>query len=401
MDRPKIEVADIFRRYGEAYRNEHDGSLSTAQRRVMSAIEVCRTAALGGHVEECDNDNCGHQRISYNSCRNRHCTKCQSLARAEWIEQRQSELLDCEYFHIVFTVPEEIASIAYQNKEVVYGILFRAAAETLRTIAADPKHLGAEIGFFAVLHTWGQNLLHHPHLHFVVAGGGLAPEGNHWISCRPGFFLPVRVLSRLFRRLFLKSLQKEFDSGKLKFFSSLEALQDRKSFLRYLAPARKAKWVVYAKPPFAGPQQVLDYVGRYTHRVALSNDRLLDMENGEVRFRWKDYRDNNRQKTMTLTADEFIRRFLLHVLPDGFQRIRYYGFLGNRYRKQKLARCRLLLGMPDNDTQDSEPSSDYRDRYEKLTGLSLWECPICHQGRMHVIGTLARADKGPPMRGSP
>lgn len=401
MDRPKIEVADIFRRYGEAYRNEHDGSLSTAQRRVMSAIEVCRTAALGGHVEECDNDNCGHQRISYNSCRNRHCTKCQSLARAEWIEERQSELLDCEYFHIVFTVPEEIATIAYQNKEVVYSILFRAAAETLRTIAADPKHLGAEIGFFAVLHTWGQNLLHHPHLHFVVAGGGLAPEGNHWISCRPGFFLPVRVLSRLFRRLFLKSLQKEFDSGKLKFFSSLEALQDRKSFLRYLAPARKAEWVVYAKPPFAGPQQVLDYVGRYTHRVALSNDRLLDMENGEVRFRWKDYRDNNRQKTMTLTADEFIRRFLLHVLPHGFQRIRYYGFLGNRYRKQKLARCRLLLGMPDNDTQDSEPSSDYRDRYEKLTGLSLWECPICHQGRMHVIGTLERADKGPPMRGSP
>jgi hypothetical protein len=401
MDRPKIEVADIFRRYGEAYRNEHDGSLSTAQRRVMSAIEVCRTAALGGHVEECDNDNCGHQRISYNSCRNRHCTKCQSLARAEWIEERQSELLDCEYFHIVFTVPEEIATIAYQNKEVVYSILFRAAAETLRTIAADPKHLGAEIGFFAVLHTWGQNLLHHPHLHFVVAGGGLAPERNHWISCRPGFFLPVRVLSRLFRRLFLKSLQKEFDSGKLKFFSSLEALQDRKSFLRYLAPARKAEWVVYAKPPFAGPQQVLDYVGRYTHRVALSNDRLLDMENGEVRFRWKDYRDNNRQKTMTLTADEFIRRFLLHVLPHGFQRIRYYGFLGNRYRKQKLARCRLLLGMPDNDTQDSEPSSDYRDRYEKLTGLSLWECPICHQGRMHVIGTLERANKGPPMRGSP
>jgi len=399
MDRPKIEVADIFRRYGEAYRNEHDGSLSTAQRRVMSAIELCRTAALGGHIEQCDS--CGHERNAYNSCRNRHCTKCQCLARAEWIQDRQSELLDCEYFHVVFTVPEEIATIAYQNKEVVYGILFQAAAKTLRTIAADPKHLGAEIGFFAVLHTWGQNLLHHPHLHFVVAGGGLAPEGNHWISCRPGFFLPVRVLSRLFRRLFLKSLQKEFDSGKLKFFSSLEALQDRKSFLRYLAPARKAEWVVCAKPPFAGPQQVLDYVGRYTHRVALSNDRLLDMENGEVRFRWKDYRDNNRQKTMTPTADEFIRRFLLHVLPDGFQRIRYYGFLGNRYRKQKLARCRLLLGMPDNDTQDSEPSSDYRDRYEKLTGSSLWECPICHQGRMHVIGTLERADKGPPMGGSP
>ncbi len=401
MGRPKIEVADIFRRYGEAYRNEHDGSLSSAQRRVMKAIEVCRTAALGGHIEECDNDNCLHQRISYNSCCNRHCTKCQSLARAEWIEDRQAELLETPYYHVVFTVPEEIAAIAYQNKEVVYGILFRAAAETLRTIAADPKHLGAEIGFFAVLHTWGQNLLFHPHLHIVVTGGGIAPEGDRWISCRPGFFLPVRVLSRLFRRLFLKLLQKAFDSGKLHFFSSLEALQDRKAFLRHLAPARKAEWVVYAKAPFAGPQQVLDYVGRYTHRVAISNDRLLDMENGEVRFRWKDYRDDNRQKTMTLKADEFIRRFLIHVLPNGFQRIRYYGFLGNRYRKQKLALCRRLLGMPDNEVPVAEPSSDYRDRCEELTGSSLWECPVCHQGRMHVIGVLQSAKKRPPMMGSP
>ena len=401
MGRPKIEVADIFRRYGEAYRNEHDGSLSTAQRRVMNAIEVCRTAALGGHIEECDNDNCLHQRISYNSCCNRHCTKCQSLARAEWIEDRQAELLETPYYHVVFTVPEEIAAIAYQNKEVVYGILFRAAAQTLRTIAADPKHLGAEIGFFAVLHTWGQNLLFHPHLHFVVAGGGIAPEGDRWISCRPGFFLPVRVLSRLFRRLFLKLLQKAFDSGKLHFFSSLESLQDRKAFLRHLAPARKAEWVVYAMAPFAGPQQVLDYVGRYTHRVAISNDRLLDMENGEVRFRWKDYRDDNRQKTMTLKADEFIRRFLIHVLPNGFQRIRYYGFLGNRYRKQKLALCRRLLGMPDNEVPVGEPSSDYRDRCEELTGSSLWECPVCHQGRMHVIGVLQSTKKRPPMMGSP
>src|SRR5213593_1221897 len=401
MGRPKIEVADIFRRYGEAYRNEHDGSLSTAQRRVMNAIEVCRTAALGGHIEECDNDNCLHQRISYNSCCNRHCTKCQSLARAEWIEDRQAELLETPYYHVVFTVPEEIAAIAYQNKEVVYGILFRAAAQTLRTIAADPKHLGAEIGFFAVLHTWGQNLLFHPHLHFVVTGGGIAPEGDRWISCRPGFFLPVRVLSRLFRRLFLKLLQKAFDSGKLHFFSSLEALQDRKAFVRHLAPARKAEWVVYAMAPFAGPQQVLDYVGRYTHRVAISNDRLLDMENGEVRFRWKDYRDDNRQKTMTLKADEFIRRFLIHVLPNGFQRIRYYGFLGNRYRKQKLALCRRLLGMPENDAPVAEPSSDYRDRCEELTGSSLRECPLCHQGRMHVVGVLESVKKRPPMMGSP
>jgi Putative transposase len=243
--------------------------------------------------------------------------------------------------------------------------------------------------------------LHHPHLHFVVAGGGIAPEGDRWISCRSGFFVPVRVLSRLFRRLFLEALQKAFDSGKLKFFSSLESLQDRKAFIRYLAPVRKAEWVVYAKPPFAGPQQVLDYVGRYTHRVAISNDRLLDIENGEVRFRWKDYRDNNRQKTLMLTADEFIRRFLLHVLPDGFQRIRYYGFLGNRYRKQKLARCRQLLGMPENERPETDPSSDYHDLYEELTGSSLWKCPVCHKGCMHVIGVLESADKRPPMTEGP
>src|SRR5438034_2301219 len=291
MRATRLEVADIFRQIGPAYRDEHADALSRGQRRVMRDIERCRTAALGGHVEQCDA--CGHQRVAFNSCRNRHCPKCQSLTRAQWLQDRQAELLPVEYFHVVFTVPEEIAAIAYQNKKVMYGLLFRAAAETLRTIAADPKHLGAEIGFFAVLHTWGQNLLHHPHLHFVVAGGGIAPEGDRWISCRPGFFLPVRVLSRLFRRLFLKLMQKAFDSGKVHFFSSLEALQDRKAFLRYLAPVRKAEWVVYAKAPFAGHQQVLDYAGRYTHGVALSNNRLLNMENAHVRFRWKDYRDKN------------------------------------------------------------------------------------------------------------
>jgi len=388
MDRPKLEVADVFRRYGEAYRQEHDASMSTAQRRVMTAVEVCRTAALGGHVEQCDE--CGHQRISYCSCRNRHCPKCQSLARAEWIQRRQAELLDCEYFHVVFTVPEEIATIACQNKEAVYGILFRAAAETLRTIAADPKHLGAEIGFFAVLHTWGQNLLHHPHLHCVVAGGGLSPDGSRWISCRPGFFLPVRVLSRLFRRLFLEDLEKAFDSGKLRFFKSLEPLQQPREFARYLVPVRQAEWVVYAKRPFAGPEQVLDYVGRYTHRVAISNNRLLDIDAGQVQFQWKDYRDNNRQKTMTLAAEEFIRRFLLHTLPDGFQRIRYYGFLGNRYRQEKLARCRHLLDMapPVEAPAESSTPSDYRDRYEELTGSSLRECPVCHRGHMFTVETL-------------
>jgi hypothetical protein len=387
MDRPKFEVADVFRRYGEAYRQEHGASLSMAQRRVMTAIEVCRTAVLGGHLEQCDH--CGHQRNAYNSCADRHCTKCQSVARARWIQDRQAELLNTEYFHVVFTVPGRIATIAYQNKRELYSILFRAAAETLRTIAADPKHLGAEIGFFAVLHTWGSNLLHHPHLHCVVPGGGLSPDA--WISCQAGFFLSVRVLSRLFRRLFLEYLAKAFDAGKLEFFSSLESLRDRSSFLDYLAPLREAEWVVYAKRPFAGPEQVLDYVGRYTHRVAICNNRLLDIAEGKVAFRYKDYRHNAQQKTMTLEAEEFIRRFLLHVLPEGFQRIRYYGFLANRYREQKLARCRELLDMPVPEPPTSEVSKDYRERYEELTGSSLLECPVCHQGRMLVIEILPRS----------
>src|SRR3990172_6700616 len=288
MDRPRLEVADVFRRYGETYREQHGASMSTQQRRVMTAIEVCRTAALGGHLERCDQ--CGNERNCFNSCRDRHCPKCQSLARAQWIEDRQSELLEAPYYHVVFTVPEKIAAIAYQNKEVVYDILFRTTAETLRTIAADPKHLGAQIGFFAVLHSWGQNLLFHPHLHCVVPGGGLSPDGQRWISCRPGFFLPVRVLSRLFRRLFLESLQKAFDSGKLRFFAALEPLRERVAFTRHLASAKGSEWVVYAKRPFAGPQQVLDYVGRYTHRVAISNNRLVDIENDRVSFQWKDYR---------------------------------------------------------------------------------------------------------------
>lgn len=389
MQDRRLEVADIFRRYGEAYRNVHHDSLSTAQRRVMNAIEICRTAALGGHVERCDQ--CGHQRIWYNSCRNRHCGKCQSLARAQWIHDRQSELLDTPYFHVVFTLPEPIAAIALYNKQVLYDILFRAVAETLRLIAADPQHLGAEIGFFAVLHTWGQNLLHHPHIHCVVPGGGLSSDGLRWISCRPGFFLPVRVLSRLFRRLFLKALQRAFDSGTLRFPSAWERLCDPHRFFRYLAQTRTAEWVVYAKPPFAGPQQVLEYLGRYTHRVAISNNRLLGIENGQVRFRWKDYRNGNKRKTMSLSAEEFIRRFLLHVLPDRLHRIRYYGFLGNRHRQEKLAQCRALLG----SATDTEPNSDapehledYRDRCEQLTGISLRKCPVCGQGQMVEVELL-------------
>jgi hypothetical protein len=395
MERPKLEVADVFRRYGAAYRQQHAGSLSRGQRRVMSAIELCRTAALGGHLERCDS--CGHQRPAYDSCRNRHCPKCQSLARAQWLQDRQAELLPVEYFHVVFTLPEEIAALAYQNKEVIYGLLFRAAAETLRTIAADPKHLGAEIGFFAVLHTWGQNLLFHPHLHCVVPGGGITPDGQHWIGCRPGFFLPVRVLSCLFRRLFLECLQIAFDHGQLQFFSSLQRLRDPKAFAQYLAPLRKSEWVVYAKPPFGGPEHVLNYLGRYTHRVAISNHRLLDIDHDKVSFRYKDYRHQARQKTMTLEADEFIRRFLLHILPDRFQRLRHYGFLSHRYRSVKLALCRRLLGVASTDLAPRPDKLDFRDLYEKLTGKSLRECPICHSGRMVAIAVLPAAGRAPPL----
>jgi hypothetical protein len=391
-----LEVADIFRQVGPAYRQDQADSLSRGQRRVMRDIERCRTAQLGGHVEQCDA--CGHQRISFNSCRSRHCPKCQSLTRAQWLEDRQAELLPVEYFHVVFTVPQKIAAIAYQNKAVVYDILFRATAETLRTISADPKHLGAEIGFIAILHTWGQSLLHHPHLHCVVPGGGISPDGEHWVACRPGFFLPVRVLSRLFRRLFLQELQQAFDDDQLHFFNSFATLQDRAAFARYLAPPAHAEWVVYAKPPFGGPQQVLEYLGRYTHRVAISNNRLLDFTDGSVTFQWKDYRHESRSKVMRLGAQEFVRRFLLHVLPTGFQRIRHYGLLANCHRQAKLEQSRNLLAAPAPLVEPPDEPLDYRDRYQRLTGVSLRECPQCHRGQMLCIesflpGTLPR---GPP-----
>ena len=391
-----LEVADIFRQVGPSYREDHVTALSSGQRRVMNAIEQCRTAALGGHVEQCDA--CGHQRIAFNSCRNRHCPKCQSLLRAQWLEDRRTELLPVEYFHVVFTVPQEIAAVAYQNKAVVYDILFRATAETLRTIAGDPKHLGAEIGFIAILHTWGQNLMHHPHLHCVVPGGGVAPNGERWVSCRPGFFLPVRVLSRLFRRLFLAQLQLAFDHGELQFFNSLEALSNRVALAKHLAPASRAKWVVYAKPPFGGPKQVLEYLGRYTHRVAISNNRLREFSDGVVTFAWKDYRHESRNKTMCLDAHEFTRRFLLHVLPSGFQRIRHYGLLANRYREVRLNQCRDLLAAPAPVVVGEIDVEDYRDRYQRLTGVSLRDCDHCGLGQMVRIETfLPRAlPRGPP-----
>jgi hypothetical protein len=387
--REGLEVADVFRHFGPAFHDQHGASLSAAGRRAMIAIENCRTAALGGHLERCGD--CGHERISYDSCRNRNCPKCQGLARAKWLEDRQAELLDVPYFHVVFTMPREIEVIAFQNQTVVYDILFRAVSETLRRIAADPKHLGAEIGFLAVLHTWGQNLMHHPHLHCLVPGGGIAPDGTSWIACRAGFFLPVRVLSRMFRGLFLHYLEKAFAAGELNFFSAHRHLHEPAAFRRYLSPAHNTEWVIYAKRPFAGPAQVLDYVGRYTHRVAISNNRLVSMDNGKVSFRWKDYRNGNRQKTMTLEAGEFIRRFLIHVLPDGFHRIRYYGFLGNCHRARKLAQCRQLLGMAPADLAAIDPPADDRDRYERLTGQSLRECPHCHIGTMVVIDCIARS----------
>jgi hypothetical protein len=344
MPRPAIELADIFREYGPAYRAAH--SLSRQQLRVMRAIEVCRTAVLGGHVETCSQ--CDFTRISYNSCRNRHCPKCQYAERAKWLASRKAELLPVEYFHVVFTVPEEVARIAFYNQETVYSILFRAVSETLLTIARDPQHLGCEIGFFAILHTWGQNLLHHPHIHCVVPGGGLSPDHERWISCKPGFFLPVQVLSELFRRLVLEALKEAFPQGKLRFFGEIESLRTEAAFLESLDWLSQIDWVAYAKPPFGGPQQALEYLARYTHRIALSNDRLLAVSQGEVTFQWKDYRSEHKQKSrkMTLAADEFIRRFLIHTLPPGFQRIRHFGFLANRCRKQKLALCRRLLATP-------------------------------------------------------
>lgn len=380
MPRPTLEVADIFRQHGAAYRKAH--ALPLEQLSVLRAIEICRTATLGGHVEQCGH--CAYTRHAYNSCRNRHCPKCQGAERFEWLKDRQDELLPVEYFHVVFTLPEAIAQIALHNKETVYNILFRMAAETLSTIAADRKHLGARIGFFAVLHTWGQNLLHHPHLHCVVPGGGLSSDHEHWVSCRPGFFLPVKVLSRLFRRLFLDALQQAFQNGALRFFGELSSLRDAAAFTAYLKPLRDREWIVYAKPPFGGPQQVLRYLGRYTHRVAISNQRLLSLENGQVHFQWKDYKHKSKQnsKTMAVDTSEFIRRFLLHTLPPGLQRIRHFGFLANCHRKAKLALCRQFLLPPLIELLPQ--SAQTRPLLELLRKNKPVTCPHCG------IGTLLR-----------
>jgi hypothetical protein len=392
MTQHRLEVADVFRSYGPAFLDGFGASLSGEQRRVLHDVTFCRTAVLGGHVEECDH--CGHQLIAYNSCRNRHCPKCQATAAAQWMEARAAELLPVEYFHVVFTLPSALGPIALQNPRKVYGFLFRAAAETLQQIAADPKHLGAEIGLLAILHTWGQNLQHHPHVHCVVPGGGLALDGSRWVSCRPGFFLPVRVLSRVFRGKFLALLRSAFERGHLSFHGRLSAMSHAGEFQHRLALSARTEWVVYAKPPFGGPEQVLKYLARYTHRVAINNQRLVDLEDGKVRFHWKDYAHQGAQKTMSLRAVEFIRRFLLHVLPSGFVRIRHYGFLANRVCQEKLALCRNLIGVetaPESITSDPSVAPKETDEPRQAANV----CPSCGEGRM-VIVEVFRAVRDTP-----
>jgi hypothetical protein len=383
VSRPSLEVADIFRGHGPAWRRANAGHVSLGQLKVMSAIENCRTAALGGHVARCEE--CAHSQISYNSCRNRHCPKCQGAAAKEWLAAREADLLPVPYFHVVFTLPAAIADIAYQNKAVIYDLLFKASAQTLITIAADPKHLGARVGITSVLHTWGSAMTHHPHVHMIVPGGGISLNGNSWISCRPGFFLPVRVLSRLFRRLFLEKLIAVHKAGHLKFFGGHVALADTKAFAAYLAPLRRAEWVVYAKRPFGGPQAVLAYLSRYTHRVAIANSRLIACDRSSVTFRWKDYRADGRQKVMILATVEFIRRFLIHVLPQGFHRIRHYGLLASSTRSDNIERARRLLDVPAAQPEAGDDSCAEANEPKPLAH----PCPCCG-GRMIVIETFQR-----------
>jgi len=377
--RGSLEVADIFRAAGPTYRATHAGHLSLHQLKVMSAIELCRTAALGGHVEACED--CGHRRITYNSCRNRHCPKCQGAAARTWLAEREADLLPLGYFHVVFTVPTEVADIALHNKAAIYDLVFQAASETMLTIAADPQHLGARIGITAVLHTWGSALTHHPHVHMIVPGGGIALDGDRWISSRPAFLLPVRVLGKLFRRLFLTRLIALHDAGRLAFFGSLAPLAERRVFLRHLSPVRSKPWAVYAKPPFAGPEAVLAYLSRYTHRVAISNRRLIAADATGVTFKYKDYRIEGpgRYKAMTLATHEFIRRFLMHVLPTGFHRIRHYGLFANSSRAENIMRARELLASAapaSEDTPCTQPD----------------KCPCCG-GRMITIEIFERGSQ--------
>jgi hypothetical protein len=398
MSRPALEVADIFRDHGQAWLAANRGHVSLEQMKVMTAVERCRTAALGGHVARCENEACGHLHIAYNSCRNRHCPKCQATAAQDWLEAREAELLPVGYFHVVFTLPAPIANIAFQNKRVVYDLLFKASAETMLTIAADPKHLGARIGITAVLHTWGSAMTHHPHVHMIVPGGGISLDGSKWISCRKTFLLSFSVLSQLFKRLFLEKLIKAHDDRLLNFYGEHAGLADRVTFDAFLKPLRKLNWYVNIKDPFAGPDAVLAYLSRYTHRVAISNRRLVRVDADGVAFRYKDYRAGHRErwKTMTLTPHEFIRRFLSHVLPKGFHRIRHYGLFANGNRATNIARARALLSVhaPTNDEADNvEDASPDETRILNLP------CPCCG-GRMIIIEVFA-AGMEPKHRPSP
>jgi hypothetical protein len=379
-----LEVADIFRRHGPAWRSANAGHVSLGQLKVMSAIENCRTAALGGHVVRCED--CAHVEIAYNSCRNRHCPKCQGAAAKQWLAEREADLLPVAYYHLVFTLPAPIADIARHDKAAIYDILFKTSAETLTTIAANPQHLGARLGITSVLHTWGSALTHHPHVHMIVPGGGISPDGQRWVACREGFFLPVRVLSRLFRRLFLDKLAAAHVAGQLTFFGDHAGLADAQAFTAYLAPLRQAEWVVYAKKPFGGPEAVLAYLARYTHRVAIANSRLIACDHNGVTFKWKDYRIDGpeRYKAMTLAAGEFIRRFLIHVLPDGFHRIRHYGLLASGARRANIARARELLAVPASPPKSDNDASG-GDNEEPATP----PCPCCG-GRMIRIENFAR-----------
>ena len=396
MFRPSLEVADIFRRHGHLWRQLHHGHLSLAQLKVMSAIERCRSAALGGHVLFCQA--CEHQQIAYNSCRNRHCPKCQASAAHRWLEARQADLLPIDYYHLVFTLPGPISDLALQNKRVIYNLLFQTAAQTLQVIAKDPKHLGAKIGVTLVLHTWGSAMTHHPHVHGVVTGGGFSMDGEQWVACKPGFFLPVRVLSRLYRRLFLVKLTQAYQLNKLQFFAEQQVLKEEKHFMDWIKSLSQIEWVVYAKRPFAGPATVLAYLSRYTHRVAIANSRLLSMDERGITFRWKDYRRKNakRYTTMTLTADEFIRRFLIHVLPSGFHRIRHYGLIANANRKDNLAHARKLLQGNEAELPAQEETAD---KHQSEKQETTYVCPDCG-APMIIIETFARQQqpRAPPVK---
>ena len=385
--RRSLEVADVFRAYGESYRETHGARMLLRHRRAMRAVEICRTSELGGHVDECDH--CNHLRISYNSCRNRHCPKCQCLDKERWLEARNKELLPVQYFHVIFTIPDKLRPVALKNQRIVYNLLFKAVSETLHELSRDPKHLGAQIGFIAILHTWSQTLMDHPHIHCIVTGGGLSLDATRWISCKKKFFIRVEALSRLFRGKFLYYLKQAYYSQQLKFSGKIEQLQQEAAFEKLLTVLYAKEWNVHCKPPFKNNEKVIDYLGRYTHRVAISNHRLLKLKDGQVSFTYRDSGDKDKIKVMCLDALGFIGRFLLHILPEGFMKIRYYGILSNCNKKTKLARCRQLLGDESKPDDERAENESWEDLFERVTGIDPRICPHCGKGKMVFKELLA------------